>query len=154
MILPGQTIRRMCCQTPPLLSPFVERGTANGKSYGLSVAGYDIRIRQDVFLRPGDFALASTVEKFHMPDDVLGLVKDKSSWARSGLSVFNTVIEPGWSGFLTLELVNHSPNNLRIAAGDPIAQVLFQELLEPAERPYAGKYQDQEDAPVAARHEP
>jgi dCTP deaminase len=125
---------------------------AHGVSYGLSEAGYDIRIKQDVILHPFKrFALASAIEKFHMPYDLVGIVHDKSTWARRGLSVFNTVIEPGWKGYLTLELVYHGWLPLRIPAGAGIAQVIFHQLETPAE--YRGKYQDQPDRPVEARHE-
>jgi dCTP deaminase len=136
-----------------MLVPFSERGVQNGRSYGLSVAGYDIRIKDGLRLYPGEFQLASSVERFKMPTDILGLVKDKSSWARQGISVFNTVIEPGWEGWLTLELVNNSKNEVLIKDGDPIAQVIFQKLDHPAEKPYEGKYHMQEDRPVEARFE-
>lgn len=144
-------------------------------SHGLTEAGYDIRIKQDVvfspegyqgsphqpYLRvrepgapgwyetPGRFTLASAMEEFQMPGDLVGVVHDKSSWARRGLSVFNTVIEPGWYGFLTLELVFHGQVPLEIPAGSGIAQVLFRRTAEPAF--YAGKYQNQEDRPIPAR---
>lgn len=78
----------------------------HGVSHGLSEAGYDIRIKQDVVLHPlRRFALASTIEYFQMPDNLVGVVHDKSTWARRKLSVQNTCIEPGWCGYLTLELV-------------------------------------------------
>lgn len=159
MILSGQTIRELCRGEfhphfgEPMLSPFVERGVQNGRSFGLSIAGYDIRCKQDVSLWPGDFELASSVEHFNIPNDVIFFVKDKSSWARQGLSVFNTVGEPGWKGYLTLELVNHGKQRLIIKEGDPIAQVIFQKLDQPAEKGYSGKYQNQEDRPVEARFE-
>ena len=88
-----------------------------------------------------------------MPDDLVAFVHDKSTWARRGLSLFNTVIEPGWRGFLTLELVNHSDEQLMVSAGDPIAQIIFMRMEEPTERPYTGKYQDQARGPQAARNE-
>ena len=123
----------------------------NGVSHGLSEAGYDIRIKQDVTLTDGHrFTLASAVEEFDMPDNLVGIVHDKSTWARRGLSVFNTVIEPGWKGFLTLELVYHGRQPLHIPAGSGIAQVLFHRTVERAS--YDGKYQNQEDRPVEARH--
>lgn len=122
---------------------------AGGVSFGMSEAGYDVRIKQRVTLSPESrFALASTVEHFTMPPDLVGVVHDKSSWARRGLSVFNTVIEPGWRGFLTLELVYHGSETLTIEAGSGIAQVIFHELAEP--RQYTGRYQDQADNPVEA----
>lgn len=137
-----------------------------GTSYGLGEAGYDIRIKQTVHFRKllwlvpqvkvdggkwkfGRFSLASAIEEFQMPTSLVGVVHDKSTWARRGLSVFNTVIEPGWNGFLTLELVFHGWRKVTIPAGSGIAQVLFSQLAE--DRAYTGKYQNQEDKPVAAR---
>jgi dCTP deaminase len=124
----------------------------HGVSFGLSEAGYDIRIAQDITLHPFKrFALASTVEHFAMPDNLIGVVHDKSTWARRGLSVFNTVIEPGWRGWLTLELVYHGWGVLRIPAGAGIAQVIFHQTMEKAL--YTGKYQHQQNEPVGARYE-
>jgi dCTP deaminase len=139
----------------------------HGTSYGLSEAGYDIRIKEDVWFShlkdgrfcvqcgndepvSGRFTLASAIEEFQMPDNLVGNVKDKSTWARQGISVFNTVIEPGWNGFLTLEIVYHGSGDLHIPAGAGIAQVLFGALAEP--RSYGeGKYQNQEAGPQKAR---
>ena len=148
MILPSQVIRRI----KPIL-PFNERTIHNGMSYGLSHAGYDVRIAEDVVLVPGTYCLASTMEEFFMPNDLVAFVHDKSSWARRGLSLFNTVIEPGWNGFLTLELVNHSDEALPVFAGSPIAQIIFMRMEEPAEKPYTGKYQNQQRGPQEARDE-
>ena len=113
-------------------------------SYGLSAAGYDIRIAEDINLKAGEFTLASSLEEFNMPDDVLAYVKDKSTWARQGLAVQNTVIEPGWKGFLTLELTNHRRmETLILRKGMPIAQIVFHRLEAATEQPYDGKYQNQ-----------
>lgn len=126
-----------------------EKHKEHGVSFGLSEAGYDIRIKQEVVLHPfRRFRLASSVERFTMPNDLVAIVHDKSTWARRGLSVFNTVIEPGWEGFLTLELVYHRWGVLLIPAGAGIAQVLFHSIREPAR--YSGKYQNQADEPVPA----
>ena len=148
MILSAQSIR-----TRKPIEPFYERTVVSGMSFGLSHAGYDVRIAETVILMPGHFSLASTVEKFDMPDDLIAMVHDKSTWARRGLSLFNTVIEPGWRGYLTLELTNSGHDLLRIHAGDPIAQIVFMRLDEPTESPYTGKYQDQEAGAQAARTE-
>jgi len=123
----------------------------HGVSWGMSEAGYDLRIKQSVLLHPFKrFAIASTVERFDMPRDLVAIVHDKSTWARKGLSVFNTVIEPDWRGWLTLELVYHGIKPIRIPAGAGIAQAIFHRIEEPAS--YGnGKYQDQEDRPVEAR---
>jgi dCTP deaminase len=138
MILPAQTIR----QIKPI-TPFHERTKEFGMSYGLSAAGYDIRIAEEFYLFPNQFKLASSIEEFNMPDDVLAYVKDKSTWARQGLCVQNTVIEPGWKGYLTLELTNHSLLPLTFKIGMPIAQIIFHRLEAPTEQPYDGKYQNQ-----------
>lgn len=123
----------------------------HGVSYGLSEAGYDLRIMQSVTLHGFKrFVLASTLERFDMPKDMVAIVHDKSTWARRGLSVFNTVIEPDWRGWLTLELVYHGWRPLHIPAGAGIAQAIFHRLETPAS--YGnGKYQDQENRPVRAR---
>lgn len=122
-----------------------------GTSFGLTEAGYDVRVAQDLYLFPfRRFALASTVERFNMPRTLLGEVADKSTWARRKMTVQNTKIEPGWRGWLTLELIYHGWGVLHIPAGAGIAQIIFHELKEPGD--YGdGKYQDQENRPVRAR---
>jgi dCTP deaminase len=132
------------------VKPFVERAVSNGMTYGLGPAGYDVRIAEKVLLKPGAFALASTIERFTMNPDVIGFVHDKSTWARKGLTVQNTVIEPGWQGWLTLELTNHGYSELLIEAGSPIAQVIFHLLPEETDLPYGGKYQNQQRGPQPA----
>jgi dCTP deaminase len=134
----------------PVSPMFLTKQKANGVSFGMSEAGYDIRIKQTVLLHPlRRFTLASAIERFDMPDNLVGIVHDKSTWARRGLSVFNTVIESGWKGFLTLELIYHGWKPLRIKAGSGIAQVIFHEVTCPVT--YTGRYQDQPDMPVAAK---
>jgi dCTP deaminase len=136
-------------ETGALMPMLTSKQRAHGVSHGLSEAGYDLRIKQSVTLHPfRRFQLASTVERFQMPDDLVAVVHDKSTWARRGLSVFNTVVEPGWCGWLTLELVYHGWRPLHIPAGAGIAQVLFHDLSSPAR--YGGKYQNQPDWPVLA----
>ena len=150
----------------PIRGMFAHKLTDHGVSYGLGEAGYDIRLRQEVVFKPGGiagphvivdggelewgrFVIASAIEEFDMPADLVGIVHDKSTWARQGLSVFNTVIEPGWKGFLTLELVFHGYKEITIPAGAGIAQVIFSSLAHDAR--YEGKYQDQKDEPVPSR---
>jgi dCTP deaminase len=128
---------------------FAEKQTGELVSHGMSEAGYDIRIKQGMTLHPlKRFAIASSIERFEMPDNLMAIVHDKSSWARRGLSVFNTVIEPGWCGWLTIEIVYHGWVPLHIPAGSGIAQVIFHELSVPVA--YLGRYQDQPDRPVEA----
>jgi dCTP deaminase len=150
--LPAQTIRYLC-EHIKLIDPFFERTVHHGATFGLGPAGYDVRIAEDVALRPGEFSLASTIERFVMPDDLVAIVHDKSSWARRGLAVQNTVIEPGWCGYLTLELTNHSMDFINLKSGDPIAQIIFHRLENPTELPYRGKYQNQPAGPQPAIYE-
>lgn len=171
MIVNGKALLR----AKPIVGMVSEKRRDHGVSWGLAEAGYDIRVRQEVVFetfpngmarvsidggwpQPGRFTLASSVESFRMPRYLVGLVKDKSTWARRGLSVFNTVIEPSWGmgeeappegNYLTLELVFHGEGKLVIPAGAGIAQVLFEELEENAV--YTGKYARQEDRPEPAR---
>ena len=160
----------------PIKDMVPEKVVAHGMTYGCSEAGYDIRIKQEIRFYPvnpdaefkkfrvmsftndsftnddeGRFIIASAIEEFQMPTNLLGRVCDKSSWARKGLSVFNTVIEPGWNGFLTLELVYHGNTELIIPAGAPIAQVIFEEVKNPAQ--YNGKYQGQTSEPTPSKYE-
>lgn len=167
MILSAQSIRKRCGASNPmraleanyqrpiafgiqLIEPFHERTVFNGMSFGLSCHGYDIRIAESVRLTKGGFTLASTIEEFRMPLDLSGVVHDKSTWARMGLAVQNTVLEAGWNGHLTLELSFHGSDPLYIPAGSPIAQIQFHLLDEPTEQPYSGKYQDQAAGPQRA----
>lgn len=145
-ILSGQTIRRL-----GIVTPFCERTEAFGLTYGVGPCGYDVRVAAELIIQAGGFVLASTVERFDMPDDVVGVVHDKSTLARIGLAVQNTVIEPGWRGFLTLEISNHATVGFVLSAKHPIAHVLFHHLDAPAERPYDGRYQDQPAEPVKAK---
>lgn len=142
MILSAQSIQRR----QGMITPFEARThhEPSGCSFGLSSCGYDVRLDQAIVLRPGAFHLASTLEHFDIPADLVGTVHDKSTWARHGLAVQNTVIEPGWRGWLTLEITNHSKRMFHLLAGTPIAQILFHKLDTPTMMPYNGKYQDQE----------
>lgn len=146
MIVNGKTLLKYA----PIKDMLDHKVRGSITSHGLSEAGYDIRIKQDIEFTPnGDrFTLASAVEEFQMPNMLVAIVHDKSTWARMGLSVFNTVIEPGWHGFLTLELVYHGGGTLFIPSGCGIAQVLFHNVSDAAV--YSGKYQGQADKPVGA----
>jgi len=159
-ILSGQSIMRRRPVVDPQPRTEVE-WEGRRFTFGCSPAGYDLRLDQvkggtqlgqELWrLDPGEFVLASAMEEFNMPGDLLGVVHDKSSWARLGLACQNTVIEPGWRGWLTLELTNHSREPLRLRRGADICQVIFHVLDEPTLHPYDGKYQDQAAGPQEAR---
>lgn len=170
--------RETLLKAAPIKNMFLTKHHFNGCSHGMSEAGYDIRIAEDITFHPGErkwwkpwnmqpsitrwrknaewsdptiignFCLASTIEEFQMPSNLTGIVHDKSTWARRGLSVFNTVIEPGWKGFLTLELVFNGPDPIKIPSGTGIAQVIFHETRQHIT--YDGKYQNAKAGPQEA----
>lgn len=171
MIINGKTLLDMA----PIKNMEPSKKVFNGRSYGLAEVGYDIRLKQTIkyipqrimkntnsektYIRPslisvdtnntsGNFCLASAIEEFDMPPNLMGVVHDKSTNIREGIQVFNTVIEPGWKGFLTLEIAFHGNKSITLEAGTPIAQVVFHEILNPMK--YEGKYQNQKDMPVEA----
>jgi dCTP deaminase len=95
---------------------------------------------------PNSFALARSLEYIRMPRDVLGTVLGKSTYARCGVVTNFTPLEPGWHGYITIEISNTTPLPAKIYANEGIAQVLFFEGDAPCEISYAdkkGKYQGQ-----------
>jgi len=150
MILSAQSIRAF---HGLVIQPFYERTVVAGMTFGLSCAGYDIRIKDEARLMPGDFVLATTVEYIKLPSNLMCQLADKSSWARRGIAVQNTIFEPGWFGYPTLEISNHGREYVRIPAAAPIGQLIFHMLDEPTNQPYRGKYQDQPQRPIAALEE-
>ena len=144
-------------------------------SFGLSSYGYDLRVadefkvftniyssivdpkdfRSDAFvdvngefciIPPNSFALARSVEYFRIPRNVLTLCIGKSTYARCGIIVNVTPFEPGWEGYVTLEISNTTPLPAKIYAGEGLAQVLFFKGAEVCEVSYAdrkGKYMKQ-----------
>lgn len=144
-------------------------------SYGTSSYGYDVRcanefkiftninstivdpkdfdsknfvdLQQDVcIIPPNSFALARTVEYFRIPRNVLTICLGKSTYARCGIIVNVTPLEPEWEGHVTLEFSNTTPLPARIYANEGVAQMLFLESDEVCETSYkdrGGKYQGQ-----------
>jgi dCTP deaminase len=144
-------------------------------SFGTSSYGYDIRcadefkiftninsaivdpknfdnnsfvdLRSDVcIIPPNSFALARTVEYFRIPRNVLTICLGKSTYARCGIIVNVTPLEPEWEGHVTLEFSNTTPLPARIYANEGVAQVIFLESDEVCETSYAdrdGKYMQQ-----------
>ncbi len=141
------------CVTTPLVTPFAERTVhaETGTTYGLGPCGYDIRIREAVKIEAGRMKLASAIEHLHLPNHVEAVVYLKSTWARKGIVLPPTTIEPGWKGYLTLELLYFGAYSaIDLPAGTPLAEVRFRFLDEPTEQPYAGKYQGQPPIPTQA----
>jgi dCTP deaminase len=173
---PDHWIRTMALEHR-MIEPFVDHQVRDGViSFGLSSYGYDIRVAEEfkiftnVFntvvdpkhfdqrsmvdykdevciIPPNSFVLARTVEYFRIPRKVLTVCVGKSSYARCGLIVNVTPFEPGWEGYVTLEISNTTPLPAKIYANEGIAQVLFFEADEECEISYAdkkGKYQGQQ----------
>ena len=159
-----------------MISPFQDKQIRENKiSYGLSSFGYDARVSNEFkiftnvnseivdpknfkpnsfvtkkasecIIPPNSFALASTMEYFKIPKDVLVICLGKSTYARCGIIVNVTPFEPEWEGTATLEISNTTPLPAKIYANEGIAQVLFFESDEVCETSYAdkkGKYQSQ-----------
>ena len=168
-------IRKMALEHG-MIEPFEDRQVRQGVvSYGVSSYGYDCRVGNEfkVFTNvyntvvdpkhfdprsfvdikadccivpPNSFALASTVEYFRIPRDVLTVCLGKSTYARCGIIVNVTPFEPEWEGHVTIEISNTTPLPAKIYANEGIAQVLFFQSDEPCEISYKdkkGKYQAQ-----------
>ena len=168
-------IRRMA-EEHRMIEPFESGQVSGRTiSYGVSSYGYDIRVApefkvftnvhnvvvdpkefdgrsfvdvngENCIIPPNSFALARTVEFFRIPRDTLVLCVGKSTYARCGIIVNVTPLEPTWQGFLTLEISNTTPLPAKIYANEGIAQLLFFQSDEEPEIAYAdrkGKYQNQ-----------
>ncbi|MBI1335525.1 MAG: dCTP deaminase [Phycisphaera sp.] len=102
--------------------------------------------RDHVIIPPNSFALAETVEELRIPRDVLAICVGKSTYARCGIIVNVTPLEPEWRGKVTIEISNTTPLPAKIYAGEGIAQMIFLKADRVCAVSYAdkkGKYQDQ-----------
>lgn len=102
--------------------------------------------QQYVIIPPNSFALCETVEVLQVPRDVLAICVGKSTYARCGLIVNVTPLEPEWRGKVTLEISNTTPLPARVYANEGIAQLVFLQADQVCDTSYAdkgGKYQDQ-----------
>lgn len=107
-----------------------------------------------VAVPPHGFVLAHSLEHINMPEDVLCICQGKSTYARSGIVVNVTPLEPGWSGYITLELSNTTDAWVPLYVEEGIAQLLFFKGDAPCETTYRdrkGKYQDQPAEPVMSK---
>ena len=174
-VLSDRWIKKMALEQE-MIKPFVANQKSNNSiSYGLSSYGYDARVsdefkiftdvdsavvdpkdfKKDGFVSkkskvciipPNSFVLATTVEYFKIPKDVLVICLGKSTYARCGIIVNVTPLEPGWEGHVTLEFSNTTPLPAKIYANDGVAQFIFLKGNEKPEVTYAdrnGKYQGQ-----------
>ena len=159
-----------------VIRPMAEGGTKPGLiSAGVTSYGYDVRVDRKfkVFtnarcavvdpknfdpasfldmegdfclIPPNSFVLAETVEYLEIPRDVIGICVGKSTYARCGIIVNVTPLEPEWRGKVTIEISNTTPLPAKIYANEGIAQILFLRTEAVCRTSYAdkkGKYQDQ-----------
>jgi dCTP deaminase len=169
-------IRRMV-QEQQMIDPFAESQKRDGViSYGLSSYGYDLRVADEYkiftnvnnsivdpknfdersfvevkgpvcIVPPNSFALARSVEYFRIPRTVLTICLGKSTYARCGIIVNVTPLEPEWEGFVTLEISNTTPLPARVYSNEGLCQIVFFESAEVCETSYKdkkGKYQAQQ----------
>ena len=159
-----------------MIEPFMDKQVAEGQiSFGVSSYGYDARVAPEFkiftnvdnaiidpknlqesafvdrasdvcILPPNSFALGRTVEYFRIPRDVLVICLGKSTYARCGIIVNVTPLEPGWEGHVTLEFSNTTPLPAKLYANEGICQFLFFKGNEPCDIAYSdrkGKYMKQ-----------
>ena len=174
-VLSDRWIKKMAIEKE-MIKPFVSEQKSNKNiSYGLSSYGYDARVSnefkiftdvdsvivdpknfkknsfvsrtgEECIIPPNSFALASTIEYFKIPKDVLVICLGKSTYARCGIIVNVTPLEPGWEGHVTLEFSNTTPLPAKIYANEGAAQLIFLKGNEVPETTYAqrnGKYMKQ-----------
>jgi dCTP deaminase len=174
-VMPDTWIRKMATENG-MIEPFTEKLQREGViSYGLSSYGYDARVSREfkIFtnvnsaivdpkefsphsfvdretdvcvIPPNSFALARTVEYFRIPRDVLVICLGKSTYARCGIIVNVTPLEPDWEGHVTLEFSNTTPLPARIYANEGACQFIFlrgDSACETSYRERSGKYQGQ-----------
>ena len=174
-VLSDRTIRKLALEEG-MIYPFEDKQVREGKiSYGLSSFGYDCKVSEEFkiftnvnseivdpknfkstnfvtkngpecIIPPNSFALARTVERFKIPKDILVICLGKSTYARCGIIVNVTPLEPGWEGHVTLEFSNTTPLPAKIYANEGVAQFIFLKGNEKPEVTYAdrnGKYMGQ-----------
>lgn len=108
-------------------------------------------VAEPFVLHPGEFVLATTLEKVSLPDNILGRLEGKSTLGRIGLLIHSTAgyIDPGWTGYITLELSNVANLPILLTPGMKIGQLSFEQLTTAVDRPYGhpdlgSHYQNQE----------
>lgn len=192
MILNDSDIRKLCTapvyfNQKPMIDPFSEAVSGNGViSYGLSHAGYDLRLGPEILIFNNNYGeivdpkrfvdpeyrkrvftemelsdasysngiiipahgyiLGRSLEYLRIPNNIKGRCVGKSTYARSGIVINTTPLEPGWEGHLTIEIGNICPCPAKVYVDEGIAQLEFEQLTDVPEATYAdkkGKYQAQ-----------
>jgi dCTP deaminase len=165
-----------------MIEPFSDKQVREGViSFGLSSYGYDMKIANEFkifrsihdvvldakaldqksfsdfkgdvcIIPPNSFILARSVEYFRIPRETIAICLGKSTYARCGIIINVTPLEPEWEGYVTIEISNTAPVQTKVYANEGIAQILFLEASEVCETSYAdkaGKYQAQKNITLA-----
>jgi dCTP deaminase len=104
---------------------------------------YQLEQGEAFILNPDEKMLVSTLEKIQLPNDLMGFVELRSTYARCGLLLPPTILDGGFRGIITLEIRGTS-FPIKLYSGDRFAHVVFSKLTSPLEKPYSGKYQGQQ----------
>jgi dCTP deaminase len=174
MILTDKQIKELCIKDNPMVYPFIDEQVTKDDdglkvlSYGLSSAGYDVRlsdefkvftninnviidpldfndqslvsVKKDIcIIPPNSYVLGRTIETFDLPKNILALCVGKSTLARCGLIINNTCINPGFRGQVVIEIANCTSLPIKIYANQGIAQLLFFRSSEDCETSYKDK---------------
>ncbi|MBI5408091.1 MAG: dCTP deaminase [Nitrospirae bacterium] len=165
-----------------MITPYSEKQVRKGViSYGVSSYGYDMRVSEEFkiftnvnttvidpkkfdprsftdfkgdvcIIPPNSFVLATSMEYFKIPRETIVICLGKSTYARCGIIVNVTPLEPEWEGHVTIEISNTTPLPVKVYANEGIAQIIFLGADEACERSYAdkaGKYQAQKGITLA-----
>ena len=175
-VMSDRWIRKMA-QEQEMIKPFAENQVREGViSYGISSYGYDLRVADEFkiftnanstivdpkhfdersfvefrgpvcLIPPNSFALARSVEYFKIPRNILTICVGKSTYARCGIIVNVTPLEPEWEGFVTLEISNTAPLPARVYSNEGLCQIVFfnsDQVCETSYKDKKGKYQAQQ----------
>jgi dCTP deaminase len=175
-VMPDRWIQQMAKQRR-MIEPYADQRRRKGKiSFGASSYGYDFRLSDEYkmpdfssikaldpkkmeqvhfrdycgrtcLIPPNSFVLGRSLEYFRIPRDVIVICQGKSTYARSGVIVNVTPLEPEWEGYITLALVNAAPVPAKIYSGEGIAQIIFIRAEAECVTSYSdrkGKYQAQQ----------
>ncbi len=179
--LPDHWIRKMS-KTQRMIEPYAEQKQRRGKiSYGVSSYGYDFRLSDEYkipalgnadaldpknmktlsfqdytgpscVIAPHSYILGRSLEYFRIPRDVIVICQGKSTYARCGIIINVTPLEPEWQGFITMAIVNASGVPAKVYSGEGIAQLVFIRAESECKTSYAdrkGKYQGQDQIQLA-----
>ncbi len=180
-VLPDHWIREMA-QTREMIVPCADGRRRSGRiSFGISSYGYDFRLSDEFklprfaeakhldpkkidrirfddqrarscLIPPNSFILGRSLEYFKIPRGVLALCQGKSTYARCGIIVNVTPLEPEWEGYITISLANVAPVAVKVYAGEGIGQMVLLRAEDECQSSYAdkkGKYQAQRHIQVA-----